>query len=165
VTRLSTILFFITLVVGCQRAPAETTQTGAAGQPASPRRPRAGSSPGGGSGQSRSAHRCPGSDGETAARRVARRGRAGQRRADREGRIRARRAGVRSKGRTACPCERRDEVYRGVLDQLVSLHVLIQESRSRKIQVSDPEVDARIAEVKKQFPSERSSRRPSVSST
>jgi peptidyl-prolyl cis-trans isomerase C len=52
------------------------------------------------------------------------------------------------------PPERRDEIYRGVLDQLVSFHLLMQESKTRKIQVTDADVDSRVAEVKKQFPSE-----------
>ena len=52
------------------------------------------------------------------------------------------------------PPERRDEVLRGLLDQLVAYHLLAQESRARKIIVGDQDVDARLAEIRKSFPSE-----------
>ena len=52
------------------------------------------------------------------------------------------------------PPEKRDEVLRGVLDQLVAYHLLAQESRARKIAIGDQEVDARLAEIRKSFPSE-----------
>jgi peptidyl-prolyl cis-trans isomerase C len=52
------------------------------------------------------------------------------------------------------PTEERDRVYRGVLDQLIAYRLLIQETKTRKIEVPDAEVDARLAEIKKQFPSE-----------
>jgi peptidyl-prolyl cis-trans isomerase C len=57
-------------------------------------------------------------------------------------------------GRTVPP-DQRDRVFRGVLDQLIAYRLLIQESVSRKIAVADTEVDARAAEIKKQFPSEQ----------
>ena len=49
------------------------------------------------------------------------------------------------------PPEKRDEVLRGVLDQLVAYHLLAQESRARKIAVGDPEVEARLAEIRKEL--------------
>jgi peptidyl-prolyl cis-trans isomerase C len=52
------------------------------------------------------------------------------------------------------PPEKRDEVLRGVLDQLVAYHLLAQESRARKIAIGDQDVDARLAEIRKSFPSE-----------
>ena len=52
------------------------------------------------------------------------------------------------------PPEKRDEVLRGVLDQLVAYHLLAQESRTRKIVVPDADVDARLAEIRKSFPTE-----------
>ena len=52
------------------------------------------------------------------------------------------------------PAEQRDRVYRGVLDQLISYRLLMQETKSRKIDVPDTEVDARIAQIRQQFPSE-----------
>ena len=52
------------------------------------------------------------------------------------------------------PADQRDRVYRGLLDQLVGYKLLSQEVKARKITVPDAEVDARMAEIAKQFPSE-----------
>ena len=52
------------------------------------------------------------------------------------------------------PADQRDRIYRGVLDQLVGYKLLLQEAQARKVAVPDADVGARIAEVKKQFPSE-----------
>jgi parvulin-like peptidyl-prolyl isomerase len=55
---------------------------------------------------------------------------------------------------SAVPPEKRDEVMRGVLDQLVAYHLLVQESRARKIAVTDADVDAQMDKVRKSFPTE-----------
>ena len=52
------------------------------------------------------------------------------------------------------PPDKRDEVLRGVLDQLVAYHLLAQESRARKLPVPDADVDARLADIRKSFPTE-----------
>ncbi len=52
------------------------------------------------------------------------------------------------------PAAQRNEVLRGVLDQLIGYRLLVQETKSRKITVADTELDARIAEIRKQFPTE-----------
>ena len=52
------------------------------------------------------------------------------------------------------PAEQRDQVYRGVLDQIVGYKLLLQESRARKVAIPDADVDARVGEIRKQFPSE-----------
>jgi peptidyl-prolyl cis-trans isomerase C len=52
------------------------------------------------------------------------------------------------------PPERRDEIVRGALDQLVVYKLLAQESKTRGITISQPEIDAKIAELKQQFPTE-----------
>jgi parvulin-like peptidyl-prolyl isomerase len=52
------------------------------------------------------------------------------------------------------PPDKRDEVLRGVLDQLVAYHLLAQESRARKLAVPDTDIDARLAEIRKGFPTE-----------
>jgi peptidyl-prolyl cis-trans isomerase C len=52
------------------------------------------------------------------------------------------------------PPDKRDEVLRGVLDQLVAYHLLAQESHARKLVVADAEVDARLADIRKNFPTE-----------
>jgi peptidyl-prolyl cis-trans isomerase C len=57
-------------------------------------------------------------------------------------------------GVAGVPADKRDEVLRGVLDQLVAYHLLAQESRARKLAVPDTDVDARLADIKKSFPTE-----------
>jgi peptidyl-prolyl cis-trans isomerase C len=52
------------------------------------------------------------------------------------------------------PAEQRDRIYRGLIDQLVGYKLLMQEATARKVLVADADVDAKIAEVKRQFPSE-----------
>jgi len=52
------------------------------------------------------------------------------------------------------PAERRDEILRGVLDQMIAVRLLSQESATRKIAVPDADVEARFAEIRQQFPSE-----------
>jgi peptidyl-prolyl cis-trans isomerase C len=52
------------------------------------------------------------------------------------------------------PADQRDRIFRGVLDQLIGYRLLVQESRARKIAVADAEVEARIDEIRKQFPSQ-----------
>ncbi len=54
----------------------------------------------------------------------------------------------------AVPAERRDEILRGVLDQLVVFHVLMQETKARQIAVTEADLSARVGELQKQFPSE-----------
>lgn len=54
----------------------------------------------------------------------------------------------------AVPPEQRDRVYRGVLEQLVSFRLLIQETKTRNLTVPDAELDARMAQIRSQFPSE-----------
>lgn len=52
------------------------------------------------------------------------------------------------------PFEKRDEVYRQVLDQLVGYKLLVQETRNRKLTIAEAELDAQIGQIRKQFPSE-----------
>ena len=52
------------------------------------------------------------------------------------------------------PAEQRDQILRGVLDQIVSYRLLVQESKARKVAAEDAEVDARMKEIQGQFPSE-----------
>ena len=57
-------------------------------------------------------------------------------------------------GRGAIPAEKRDEVMRGALDQLITYNVLKQEAATRKFVVSDADVDAQVASMQKQFPTQ-----------
>jgi peptidyl-prolyl cis-trans isomerase C len=50
------------------------------------------------------------------------------------------------------PAERRSEIYRGILDQLVEMRLLEQEAAARNIKATDAEVAAGIEEMKKQAP-------------
>jgi peptidyl-prolyl cis-trans isomerase C len=52
------------------------------------------------------------------------------------------------------PTDKRDEVLRNLLDQLVAFHLLAQESRARKLDVADADVEAQISQAKQGFPSE-----------
>ena len=52
------------------------------------------------------------------------------------------------------PASERDRVFRGVLDELVGYKLLLQEAQVRKLTVPDTDIDARLTEVKRQFPSE-----------
>jgi peptidyl-prolyl cis-trans isomerase C len=52
------------------------------------------------------------------------------------------------------PPDQRDRIVRGVLDQVIGYRLLRQESIARKIAVPDAEVEARIAAIRSQFPSE-----------
>lgn len=52
------------------------------------------------------------------------------------------------------PAERRDEILRAALDQLISYNVLKQEAAARGITVSDADLDARVAQMQKGFSSD-----------
>lgn len=53
------------------------------------------------------------------------------------------------------PAERRDEIFRKALDQLITYTALSQEVKARNLTVPDAEVDANLAEMRKQFPNEQ----------
>jgi peptidyl-prolyl cis-trans isomerase C len=61
---------------------------------------------------------------------------------------------VEARAGSPVPPEKRDEVYRGVLDQLVAYHLLAQESRARKLNVTDAEVEAQVGQARQGFPTE-----------
>lgn len=52
------------------------------------------------------------------------------------------------------PFEQRNGVYRQMLDQLIGLRLLIQETKVRKVAVTDAEVESQLAQIRKQFPDE-----------
>lgn len=53
------------------------------------------------------------------------------------------------------PADRRDEILRGALDQLVVYTLLAQESKARGIKVDDAEVNQKMQELRGQFPSQQ----------
>jgi peptidyl-prolyl cis-trans isomerase C len=57
-------------------------------------------------------------------------------------------------GNGPIPADRRDEILRGALDQLITYTVLVQEAKSRNVTVTDAEVDARLKQMRGQFPTE-----------
>jgi peptidyl-prolyl cis-trans isomerase C len=54
----------------------------------------------------------------------------------------------------AVPPDRRDEIYRGALDQLVVYTLLKQEARTRDVKIPDTAIDAKMQELKGQFPTQ-----------
>jgi peptidyl-prolyl cis-trans isomerase C len=52
------------------------------------------------------------------------------------------------------PTDQRDRIYRGILDQLVGYKLLVQETKTRKVAVPDADLDARIGQIRQQFPNE-----------
>jgi peptidyl-prolyl cis-trans isomerase C len=52
------------------------------------------------------------------------------------------------------PAAQRDTVLRGLLDELITYHMLAQEARNRKMSVSEAEVDAEMAMIRQSFPTE-----------
>jgi peptidyl-prolyl cis-trans isomerase C len=53
------------------------------------------------------------------------------------------------------PPQERDLVLRGLLDQMIGFKLLIQETRSRNVMIPDADVEARIDQIRGQFPSEQ----------
>src|SRR5436190_12824700 len=53
------------------------------------------------------------------------------------------------------PADQRDRVYRGVLDDMIGYRLLIQESKARKVAVPDADIEAQIAQIRGQFPSQQ----------
>lgn len=52
------------------------------------------------------------------------------------------------------PPDRRDEIYRGALDQLIVYTLLKQESKSKNVKVDEAELDQKVQEVRSQFPTQ-----------
>ncbi|HEX5107814.1 MAG TPA: peptidylprolyl isomerase [Vicinamibacterales bacterium] len=61
---------------------------------------------------------------------------------------------VEARAGSPVPASERDRVFHGVLDELIGYKLLLQESRARKMSVPETDIDARMVEVKRQFPSE-----------
>lgn len=53
------------------------------------------------------------------------------------------------------PAERRDEIVRSLLAQIVDYHVLAREARERKVAASDAEVTAQLTQIKSGFQNEQ----------
>jgi peptidyl-prolyl cis-trans isomerase C len=53
------------------------------------------------------------------------------------------------------PPDRRDEIMRGALDQLVIYTLLSQESKARQIKIDDTEIDQKVQQLRSQFPTQQ----------
>jgi peptidyl-prolyl cis-trans isomerase C len=53
------------------------------------------------------------------------------------------------------PIERRDQVYRQMIDQLIAFRLLAQASAARGLVVTNGEIDARLTQIRQQFPNEQ----------
>jgi len=52
------------------------------------------------------------------------------------------------------PADQRDRIYRAVLEQMVGYKLLIQETKTRHVEVPDAEIETRIGQIRQQFPNE-----------
>ena len=52
------------------------------------------------------------------------------------------------------PADRRDEIIRGALDQMITYTLLSQESKTRGIKIEESEIEAKMAQLKGQFPTQ-----------
>jgi peptidyl-prolyl cis-trans isomerase C len=62
---------------------------------------------------------------------------------------------IEARERRPVPPDQRDRVLRSVLDDMVAYRLLRQEARQRQIAVTDADLDARLATMKKQFGTEQ----------
>jgi len=61
---------------------------------------------------------------------------------------------IESRAGQPIPPDRRDEILRGALDQLVVYTLLSQESKTRGIKVDDTEIEAKMQQLRGQFPTQ-----------
>jgi peptidyl-prolyl cis-trans isomerase C len=52
------------------------------------------------------------------------------------------------------PADHRDEIYRGAIDRLVTYTLLKQEGKNKGVKIDDKEIDAKVQEVRSQFPTQ-----------
>jgi len=60
--------------------------------------------------------------------------------------------GIEARAGSPVPPDKRDEVLRGLLDQIITFRALAAEAASLKIAVSDADVEARLAQIRQNFP-------------
>ena len=53
------------------------------------------------------------------------------------------------------PADQRDRVFRGVLDDMIGYKLLIQEAKAKKVAVPDADIEAQIAQIRSQFPTQQ----------
>jgi peptidyl-prolyl cis-trans isomerase C len=62
---------------------------------------------------------------------------------------------VEARAGNAVPPDKRDEVLRGVLDQLVAYHLVAQVAKEQKVEVSDTDVETQMKTIRQSFPTEQ----------
>lgn len=150
----------LVLVLGCQKTPAQSQQSGqATGTPSGSSTPvRAGSAAPAQTGSAAPATgaAAPGTPAQEAAPKpvpaelpdvVARINGMPVARSEFERAIR----NVEMRAGRSVPPDQRDAVLRNVLDELIAFKLVLTEAQARSIVVNDPDVEARIAEIRKQF--------------
>ena len=60
--------------------------------------------------------------------------------------------GLEARAGAPVPAERRDEIVRGMIDQIVSYHVLSREAQERKVGATEEDFTARMNQIKSGFP-------------
>lgn len=63
--------------------------------------------------------------------------------------------GIEARAGAPIPTDRRDEILRNLLDQIVAYHVLAREAKDRKVSVTDAEVAAQLEKIKGGFPNQQ----------
>jgi peptidyl-prolyl cis-trans isomerase C len=61
---------------------------------------------------------------------------------------------VEARARRPVPIEERDRVYRGILDELIAVKLVMQEAKARNMTVTDQEIDIRLGQIRERFPTE-----------
>jgi peptidyl-prolyl cis-trans isomerase C len=56
---------------------------------------------------------------------------------------------------SAVPPDKRDEVLRSVLDQLVAFHIVVQAAKDQRLDVTDSDVEAQMTAIRQSFPTEQ----------
>ena len=59
--------------------------------------------------------------------------------------------GIEERAGAPAPADRRNEIYRNIIDQLIEYRLLVQETVERNIEVTDQEVEARLTVFKQHF--------------
>jgi len=151
-TRIAIALIAVALVAACKKTPPETpAQAGPAGASATPATSPAAAAPAAPAGAPPAAPPAVKPVPAQLPEIVARVNGAPIARAEFERAVRS----LEGQARGPVPPDRRDAIYRQLVDQLVALKLLSQECVARKIAVADAEIESRLAEMKKPLGTEQ----------
>ena len=151
-TRIAIVLIAVALVAACKKTPSPTsTQAGPAGSASTPSAAGPGAAASGTPGAQASAPPAVKPVPAQLPEIVARVNGTPLERGELERAVRS----LEGQAGGPVPPDRRDVIYRQLVDQLIALKLLSQESIARKIVIPDTEIESRVAEVKKPFPNEQ----------